>query len=566
MEQTDPLISIALLLALALAGGMIAHRLRQPIILGYLIIGMITGPNLLGLVKDPMFVESAASMGLALLMFTLGMEISVSQLREAGKIGVYGGLAQILITIAVGMLAGLFIFQWTIVQSVLFGMIISLSSTAVCLKILMERGELGTLHGNIMVAILVLQDIAVVAMMVILPLFDGSSGNTLSILLLAAGKSILVIGIALILGQWVLPWLLGTVGQVRARELFILTILVLCLGAMIETRYFGLSMVFGAFLIGMVLRSTRFVHQALADITPLRDIFATLFFVSIGMILNPLFIMEHWQEILIMVAVISAIKFIIIFGILRLFKYSNRIALMTGVGLMHVGEFGFIITQNGTSTGIFNEHQGAVIISGAVVTMFLTPLFISLASRLNQRQLAPKEIMVVEDTVFASIPESTEPGNIIIAGYGRVGENLSQGLLTAGLCHTIIDIDSERIAKAHNRKIDYIYGDSSNYHVLQQADLRTAKALVITYPGQMAIAATIKNARSINPRIRILARCHREKEFDLLTRMGANELVNPEFETSFKLLKKLLKISGVKKESRKIIVDSVRQQDDTQKH
>ncbi len=281
MNQLDPVVTIAILLAAALVGGMIAHRLRQPIILGYLVIGVAVGPHALGLIGDLELVEAAATIGVALLMFTLGLEISIVQLREVGKIGIWGGITQIAATLALGLIAGYFLFRWPLPQAGLFGLIISLSSTAVCLKILMERGELASVHGRIMIAILILQDIGVVVMMVVIPLMGGMTESLALTLAIAVGKALLFIGLAIISGRWVLPWLLGRVGGIRARELFLLTVLVLCLGAAVSTQILGLSIVFGAFLVGMVLRGTRFVHQALAEITPLRDIFATLFFVSL---------------------------------------------------------------------------------------------------------------------------------------------------------------------------------------------------------------------------------------------------------------------------------------------
>jgi len=293
MHQTDPIIGLAILLAAALVGGMIAHRLRQPVILGYLAIGVVVGPHALGLVGDLALIEAIATIGVALLMFTLGLEISIAQLREVGKVGMWGGIAQIMVTFALGVAVGSTLFQWSISQTILFGLIISLSSTAVCLKLLMERGELTSVHGRIMVAILILQDIAVVLMMVVIPLLGGVAQNIPLALAIAAGKAALFIGIALVSGLWLLPWLMGRVGGVRSRELFLLTILVLCLGAAVGTQIFGLSMVFGAFLIGLVLRGTRFGYQAVAEITPLRDIFATLFFVSLGMLLDPRFIIDQ---------------------------------------------------------------------------------------------------------------------------------------------------------------------------------------------------------------------------------------------------------------------------------
>ena len=304
MNQLGPVVDIAILLAAALVGGMIAHRLRQPVVLGYLVVGMAVGPHSLGLVTDLAMVEMAATIGVALLMFTLGLEISVSQLRQVGKVGLWGGIAQIMLTFAIGLVVGFTLFHWSLPQSTIFGLVISLSSTAVCLKLLMERGELNSVHGRIMIAILILQDVSVVAMMLVVPIMGGEVQNLALSLAIAAGKAILFIGITIVSGLWILPWLMGRIGGVRSRELFLLTVLVLCLGAALGTQIFGLSLVFGAFLIGLVLRETRFAHQALGEITPLRDIFVTLFFISLGMLLSPTFVLDNLPLIAITVIAI----------------------------------------------------------------------------------------------------------------------------------------------------------------------------------------------------------------------------------------------------------------------
>ena len=244
MDQTNPVIGVAILLAAALVGGMVAHRLKQPVILGYLIVGVAVGPHALGLVGDLGLIEAAATIGVALLMFTLGLEISVSQFRQVGRVGLWGGSAQILLTLLLGLIAGLIVFHWHLSQALLFGLIISLSSTAVCLKILMERGELDSVHGRIMLAILIMQDISVVLMTVAVPLMNGTLQALPVALGIAVGKALIFVGLAVVSGLWVLPWLMGRVGGVRSRELFLLTVLVLSLGAALGTQIFGLSSVF----------------------------------------------------------------------------------------------------------------------------------------------------------------------------------------------------------------------------------------------------------------------------------------------------------------------------------
>jgi CPA2 family monovalent cation:H+ antiporter-2 len=470
MNQLDPVVTISILLATALVGGMIAHRLRQPIILGYLVIGVAVGPHALGLIGDLELVEAVATIGVALLMFTLGLEISISQLREVGKIGIWGGITQIAATLALGIIAGYFLFRWPLPQAGLFGLIISLSSTAVCLKILMERGELASVHGRIMIAILILQDIGVVVMMVVIPLMGGMTENIPLTLVIAVGKALLFIGLAIISGRWVLPWLLGRVGGVRDRELFLLTVLVLCLGAAVGTQILGLSIVFGAFLLGLVLHETRFAHQALAEITPLRDIFATLFFISLGMLLDPFFLVNNWQSIALLVAAIIVIKLLVIWGIVRLFGYSSRIAILTGVGLFQIGEFGFILAQGGINMGIVSNQFYNLILASAIITMLLTPVTISLVFRLYPKLailMGGKRIITKDVPPTTVSAPSEEIDRVVIAGYGRVGENVAQGLQDAGIPYIIVDLDPERVSEARRSRRPRIYGDATNINVLR---------------------------------------------------------------------------------------------------
>lgn len=559
MQQFDPVVSIAVFLAAGLVGGMVAHRLRQPVILGYLVIGVAVGPHALGWVGDLKMIEAAATIGVALLMFTLGLEISLAQLREVGKLGLWGGFIQVTATFGLGLLVGVILFQWPFSQAALFGLIISLSSTAVCLKILMERGELTSVQGRIMMALLIFQDISVVAMVLILPLLGGVAGNVPLALALAVGKVVLFIGMTIVAGRWVLPWLMGRVGGVRARELFLLTVLVLCLGAAIGTQIFGLSIVFGAFLVGLVLRETRFVHQALAEITPLRDIFATLFFVSLGMLLDPFFLVENWAWVAIIVGVIIILKLLVIFSLVRLFGRSTRIAFLTGAGLFQIGEFSFILAQGGINNGIISGHFYSVILASAIITMLLTPVSINLASRLFSKiaRTGDGKRMVAREALPVSVSRETI-NRVVVAGYGRVGQNIAQGLQDAGIPYLVIDIDPERVSEARSSGRPRIYGDATNFRLLNKAGLDKARALVITYPDPMAVVTTAKVALSINPELKVLARVHRAKEANILKGMGITELVSPEYEASFRFIKRLLKITGLKKEDRKRVLALIR--------
>lgn len=561
MHQTEGLISLAILLSAALVGGMIAHRLRQPILLGYLAIGVAVGPHALGLVEDLELVETTATIGIALLMFTLGLEISVNQFREIGRVGMWGGLLQISVSFGLGLAAGFFLLDWPLSQSVVFGLIISLSSTAVCLKLLMERGELNSVHGRIMVAILILQDIAVVLMMVVMPLLSGSGQNLFLTLGMAAGKAVLFVGIAIVSGIWILPWLLGRIGGVRSRELFLLTMLVLCLGAAVGTQVLGLSMVFGAFLIGLVLRGPRFGYQATAEITPLRDIFATLFFISMGMLLDPKFLADRWALVLLTLTVVIAIKISVVFGIVRLFGHRNRIALLTGAGLFQIGEFGFIIAQGGLATGIVSHEFYSLILSTAILSMLLTPFLLNLCSRLCAQTGKTGPTTKTPSAVVPSDPVAPRE-RAIIAGYGTIGKNVALGLEEAGIPYIIIELDPERIAELRRDHKPRIYGDSGNIHVLSRAGLENAGVMIITFPDPLAVVNTVKNALEINPSIDIVARVHRAREADILNRMGRFDLINPEYEASLEFLRKTLAVIGWNKSAIQSTVSEV-EEDET---
>lgn len=562
MAGFDPVVNIAIVLVAALFGGLIAHRLGQPFILGYILVGIAIGPYGLGVVKDLVLIENLATIGVVLLMFTVGLEVSFAQLRAVGRIGVWGGIIQIFFTIALGMAAGKLILGLSLSQAAFFGLLISMSSTMVDFKLLMERGELDSMHGRIMIAILILQDLAVVLMMVGVPLFGTPLYKLAPVFGIAIGKTALFIGIAVALGLWVLPWLLGTVAGVRSRELFLLTVLILCLGAAFATYAFGLSIAFGAFIIGLLLRESVFAHQALAEITPLRDIFATLFFVSLGMLLDPRLIGGNWILILEIIAIIIVIKFAICFAITRLFGYTYHTALLVGVGLTQIGEFSFILAQAGVTAGIIDYDFYSLIIASTVVTMLLTPPLLAFTSRLQLR-LGRLAIDRGQDRPL-EVGDRTEKDttpilDVVLCGYGRVGRNIARYLDKLKVPYSVVEIDPEAIRELRARGIPCIYGDASNRHVLALIGLEKVKVLIVTYPDPVPVMSTVKNALSINPKLKIITRVHRRRDADALHRLGVTELISPEYEASFEFLNRTLLNIGWDRDRVTEILTSLRQ-------
>ncbi|HWR69947.1 MAG TPA: cation:proton antiporter [Dehalococcoidia bacterium] len=561
MEESSAVASLAILLMAALVGGMIAHRLRQPIILGYLVIGAAIGPHALGWVSDRGLVQSVATIGVALLMFTLGLEVSVTQLRQVGRVGLWGGVAQIALTAAAGLLVGLYGFGWTLAQSAVFGMGISLSSTMVCLKILMDRGEVDSAHGRIMVAILILQDISVVVLVLLESMLGASGQSPLWLLALAIGKAVVFVALAIAAGLWVVPWLLGNVGGVRTRELFLLTVVVLCLAAALGTSVLGLSVVFGAFIVGLVLRESRFASQVLAEVTPLRDVFATLFFVSLGMLLDLRFVADHWGLVLITVGAVAAIKIGVVSGVVRLFGYNARIAVFSGFGLFQIGEFSFVLAQTGMNMDIVTEDFYSLIVTSAIITMLLTPLSLAVVSWLHHKTpLSALPLLLNGSAKGAdSLPESLQSSDtVLVAGYGRVGQNVARALRDARVPCVVIDIDPEITYKSRCDRVPSIYGDASNMHVLSSLDMKKVKALVVTYPDPLAVSATVQAALKLNPKLRIVARVHRQEDVSRIQRLGAVEVVSPEYEASVELVKRILSAEGWQQNDIAGVIDKLR--------
>jgi CPA2 family monovalent cation:H+ antiporter-2 len=326
--------------------------------------------------------------------------------------------------------------------------------------------------------------------------------------------------------------------------LFLLSVIVLCLGAALGTQIFGLSAVFGAFLVGIVLRETKFVHQALAEVTPLRDIFAALFFVSLGMLLDPIFVYHNWTMVLLTVVIIFVIKFFVVSGVVRAFGYSLSIAAFAGLGLFQIGEFSFIIAQSGVNNNIITGDIYTLVIGSSVITMLITPLTVGLAGRAYTR-LARVPLPGKSITVTGT-GKPADAGDVIIAGLGRVGQNIAHALDDAGIPFTSVEIDPEVVFRAECKGAVCIYGDASNIHVLSRLDLMKANLMVVTFPDPVAVLTTVKTALSLNPKLRIIARAHRERDVAQLKALGVEELVSPEYEASLEFIRRVLMLSGKK--------------------
>lgn len=563
MEELGVLTDLIIILIAALIVGMIARRLKLPVILGYLVGGIAVGPYGLSLVDDIGRIETLATIGVVLLLFTLGIEFSLKTLRQMGKVAILGGMAQILATVALGLVVGL-LLRWPLMEAIFFGFLIALSSTMIVLKILMERGELNTAHGRIMIGILLVQDLAVVPMMVILPAIGQGGAGLLPALGIAALKAVLFLGAMVVLGFWGLPWVMRRVAGVRSRELFLLTVFGLGIGVAFVTYYFGLSVALGAFVAGLLISESEYAHQALADIVPLRDIFATLFFASLGMLLNPTFLIDNVGMVSAVVIAIIGGKFIIGFFIPRLFGYSPKTMLFVGAGLFQIGEFSFVLAAAALSMGVISNDLYDLTLTSAVITILLTPFALYLASafyyRLGQRESIAKLLASRPDPSLLTRSGPELSNHVVICGHGRVGQGLAEVLKRRNFSYLVIDSDPRVIDSLRPQQVPCIYGDASNPEILSRAGLPRAKVLVITFPDPIAAELTVRNALKINPKLNVVARVHLDSEAEKLRSLGVAQLVRPEFEAGLEIVRHTLHRYGLSSPEIQFIVNTLREE------
>ncbi|MCK9295411.1 MAG: cation:proton antiporter [Desulfobulbaceae bacterium] len=527
---------IIIIVIAALFGALIAQRLRQPLILGYILAGIAIGPYTAGVtVQDIHQIELLAEIGVALLLFALGLEFSHNELKPVRKVALIGTPIQILLTMGLGFGLGRF-FGWPPGESLWFGALISLSSTMVLLKTLMNQGWMGTLSSRVMIGMLIVQDLAVVPLMIILPqLSDPAAG--LHMLGLAALKSALFLLLMFYLGTRLLPRVLAYIAGWNSRELFILTITAIGLGIGYATFLFGLSFAFGAFVAGMVLSESDYGHQALSDIIPLRDIFGLLFFTSVGMLLDIDFLLAHWGTVLFMVLLVSLGKGVIFAGITRLFGYSNVVPIAVAFGLFQVGEFSFVLARVGLETNSIGKDMYSFVLATAVISMVATPFVSGLTTPLYKLK---KRLFRHEALQTANIPEQGLKEHVIIAGGGRVGQHIAHILKQIDVPFVLIELNHQRKEECKAAGLPVIFGDVSQPVVLEAAAVSRARLLLITIPSILTTQAIVKLVHQHQPGLHVVARAEGQEQMKTLYDTGVYMVVLPELEAGLEIARQAL--------------------------
>jgi len=545
---------IALIVVSSLIGGIIAHRLKQPLILGYMIAGVIIGPNTGGITVTSLHdIEMLAEIGVALLLFALGLEFSLKDLRPVRNIALFGTPIQIILSMAFGYgIARL--LGWPGASAIWLGAMISLSSTMVTLKTLDNQGWMGTLSSRVMIGMLIVQDLAIVPMMIILPQLNNPKAGLL-VLGNAAIKAAIFLAAMVLIGFKLIPRLMRYVARWNSRELFILANTAIGLGVGYGTYLFGLSFAFGAFVAGMVLSESEYSHQALADILPLRDMFGLLFFASVGMLLEPGFLLAHIGMVLVWVLLVIVGKGIIFGGLSRAFGYGNVVPLATALGLCQIGEFSFVLARTGIATNSIDQELYTLILTVAIVTMVLTPLISSLTAPLYalQNRLFKK---IPIQTI--NLPKTELSDHIVIAGGGRIGQYIGDVMRRLSIPFVLMEINCNRIDEIKKAGFPVVYGDASQAVVLEAAGIERAKMLLITTPVTVISKAVVDRALAIAPRLYILARTEAIEHMQLLHDRGVSQVIQPEFEAGLEFIREALLQMSIPVERIQQFTDEVR--------
>ncbi|MFN7286136.1 MAG: cation:proton antiporter, partial [Dolichospermum sp.] len=503
----------------------------------------------LGLIKEIVQVETLAQFGVAFLLFALGVEFSLTELKKVKAIALGGGTLQIILTILVTVLVCGVTGAWGTLpaKGVFLGSILSLSSTAVVLKCLMERNETETPHGQVMLGILVVQDLALGLMLAVLPALH-QPGEAIGVaVVMALVKIGLFAAGAYAAGIWLIPRLLRLLAGTESKELFLLGVVTICLGIALLTEYLGLSIEMGAFVAGLMISEVEYADETLTIVEPLRDIFASLFFAAIGMLIDPVFLWQNLELILGLVALVFVGKFLIITPLVRLFRYPLKTALIAGLGLAQIGEFSFVLASEGQALGLVSRRIYLLILGTTAVTLMLTPFILRLLPFLFDfaESIPWLKPYLVNDQALDLSADLPQKNHIVVCGYGRIGQNLVKLLQQYQLPVVVIDQSESRIQQLREAGIPYVYGNSVSLHVLETAGVNHAQGMAITLPDPASIRLCLKRALELCPELDTVVRATQDKNIEILYQLGAKEVIQPEFEASLEMANHLLIAVGL---------------------
>ncbi len=531
---------LVILLAVAIPVAAIAHRARLSTVAGFLLAGVAIGPYGFALISRPVIVTELAELGVILLLFTIGLEFSLSRIARLGRLVLQGGSLQVGGTLLVVAAAASFWFDLTWNRALFYGSLVALSSTAIVLKIYADRVELDSPPGRVVVSILLFQDLCVVPLMLLVPVFAHAGSGPLAGIWTAVGKSLLVVVGLMLAGRVAVPWILDRVVLLKNRELFTLCIAFVGLGAALVTASFGLSLALGAFLAGLVISESEYGLQAVSDARPFRDTFSGIFFISVGMLLDTSFVGSSLVLVAATTGGILLLKIAITTGVVLSLKRSFHASLVSGMGLAQVGEFSFVLASVAAPLGLFAGNDYQLFISSSVFTMMLTPFLIAAARPVADR--LSRYLGVAE--VSLRPPERAELAELrdhaIIVGYGLSGKHLARVLRGAGLAYVVLEQNGQLVRRGREEGVRVLFGDGTRQEVLEQVGIASARVVVFAISAPIEERRGVAIAHRLNPAARILVRTRYVLAIDELMRLGATEVVVEEFEATLELFARVL--------------------------
>lgn len=541
MHGSSPLLSVLYVFAAALASATILARLKQPTLIGYIIGGMLIGPYGLKLVPYEN-VELLAELGIGLLMFTIGVELSISQLLRVKGISIIGGtlIALTSTLICVGLAP---IFRWTLPESLVWGLVTGLSSTVVVLKLLAERGEVGSTYGNISTGILLFQDVISIPILVLLPMLaiQGTVQDQAKEIGITFLRLVGFLAVIYVLGRFLIPRFLRFVAHTHSKELFSLSILSITLGIAAITNQAGLSLALGAFVAGLLVSESDFGNQAASEVLPLKDSFSAIFFVSVGMLLNFSYFLQKWPVFTIGLALIMVAKFFLVLMVCFLFRYPSKISVFVALALAQIGEFGFLILLAAKKNALISDNSYQRLLGISILSIVFTPYALRLYPKVKKLfAFANKMDWIAREVKRSKHPDTESNGvetadHIIVCGYGPSGSIVAKNLQGLGYPVVVVDLNYRAIQQLKAAKQFAVYGDSSSMIVLEAAGIHRAKLLIVTIPDPQAMQSLIKKVKRHLPDLPVIMRVKYMSDRDRLKALGADEIVWEESEAGKEL-------------------------------
>ncbi|KMY67242.1 potassium transporter KefB [Desulfocarbo indianensis] len=530
------LVDLTIVMALAVAAVYLCSLLKIPSIVGFLITGILAGPHGLGLVEASAQIEVLAEVGVVLLLFIIGMEFSFSSFKQMKKTLLVGGGLQVGLSILLaGGLGYLFLGRGA-GQALFDGFLVALSSTAIVLNLLQSRGELDAPHGRAGLGILIFQDIAVIPMLLVAPLLAGgaAAGGQSGWVLLAKGAAVIaLVGAA---ARWLVPWALERAVATRNRELFLIAVVLICFGVAWLTASAGLSLALGAFLAGLIISESPYSHQAVSNVLPLRDLFVSVFFVSIGMLMDVSFLLANIWLVPLAAILVLLIK-TLAGGLATLtLGLPLRVAVAAGLGLAQIGEFSFVLAHTGITHGLLSPENYQIFLNISVLTMLLTPACLTLGSRLAAHLTTMPPRLPDE----AHSPRHLS-GHAIVVGYGINGRNVARAARLAGIPYVVAEMNSATVRQEKEKGEPLVYGDATHEPFLEYLGVAKARVLVVAIADPVATRRVVAAAKSLNPGLYLIARTRFLQEVEELAKLGADEVIPEEYETALEIFARLLR-------------------------